>query len=73
MITAQHFYKTKRTELKFGKDKAFVINKKLTAPGTFPLVLQGTDVPWKLHLDYDQERKAFILYINDVAFLELPY
>jgi hypothetical protein len=54
IITAQHFRKTKRTELKFGKQKTVYIGKKLTEAGLFPMVLVAKDLPWKLSLDYDQ-------------------
>ena len=47
--------------------------KKLSQAGVFPLKLQDDELQWKITLDYDGEKDTFILYINDLAFLELPY
>ena len=72
-IIAEHHKKTKKTELKIGKSKTIVRNKKLTDQSTFPLKLQGSETPWKLSLGFDQHNKVFLLSINGKAFFLLPY
>ena len=73
VITAEHNKKVKKTELKIGKSKTIVRNKKLTDQSTFPLKLQGSETPWKLSLGFDQHQKVFLLSINGKAFFMLPY
>ena len=37
------------------------------------MILESDEVPWKLQLQCDEKHETFILFINDLAFLELPY
>ena len=60
-------------EFKFGKKKEIVRGKKLSQPGVFPVRLQDDEMSWKLSLGYDTEKNIFVLWINDRAFLLLPY
>jgi len=60
-------------ELSFQKKKEFFKGKKLNKPGLFPMKLQDAELGWKLALDYDVEGDFFILYINEEAFLGLPF
>ena len=48
-------------------------SKKLSHPGTFPLKLLDNELQWKLSLDYDVQQDVFMLFINDRAFLEMPF
>ena len=47
--------------------------KKLTQAGAFPITLQHDELKWKLSLGYDVQSDKFILFVNDVPFLELPF
>jgi len=35
--------------------------------------MQDDELSWKLSLDYDIQNDVFILFINDEAFLKMPY
>ena len=48
-------------------------SKKLSDPGTFPLKLQDNLLSWKLSLYYDMQADQFILHVNDIPFLKMPY
>jgi len=50
-----------------------VKGKNLNQPGVFPLKLQDAELGWKLFLNYDVEGDFFILFINEEAFLGLPF
>ena len=73
VITASHTYQTKSTELSYGIKKIVVEAKDLNVPDLFPLILESDELPWRLQLQYDLWQENFILNINDLAFLELPY
>ena len=73
VITASHTYQTKNTELSYGSKKIIVEAKDLNEPDIFPLILESDEIPWRLQLQYDLQQENFILFINDLAFLELPY
>ena len=47
--------------------------KKLNNPALFPLILQTDELGWKLSLGYDVDEDKFVLYINDIPFLALPF
>ena len=47
--------------------------KKLNNPALFPLKLQDDELQWKLSLSYTVEADKFLLFINDVPFLALPF
>ena len=38
----------------------------------FPLKLQDDDLRWKLSLDYNVPCDTFLLFIDDLAFLQMP-
>ena len=47
--------------------------KKLNNPALFPLKLQDDELQWKLTLSYAVEADKFLLFINDIPFLALPF
>ena len=47
--------------------------KKLTDPGLFPIRLRNDELDWKLFLDYVVEEDKFLLFINDLPYLLLPF
>ena len=73
VITVTYQKKRKMIELRFNKRKEVARNKKLTQPGVFPMKLQDDELSWKLSLYYEVQEDAFVLFINDVPFLWLPY
>ena len=39
----------------------------------FPLKLQDDELKWKLSLSYAVDADKFLLFINDIPFLALPF
>ena len=48
-------------------------SKKLTQSDLFPVKLQDDELNWKITLNYDTETDAFLLHINGVSFLQMPF
>ena len=51
----------------------FIFSKNLSSPDIFPIKLQDDVLNWKVSLGYHLPTNAFILHINDVPFLAMPY
>ena len=47
--------------------------KKLNSPALFPITMQDDDLSWKLSLSYVVADDKFLLFINDIPFLALPF
>ena len=73
VVAVTHLKKRKYLEVKLYKKKEILRGKKLSAPGTFPIKLQDDVNNWKVSLGYDLLKNTFILHINDVPFLAMPY
>ena len=46
--------------------------KNLSQAGVFPLRLQDDDLRWKLSLDYKVPYDTFLLFIDGLAFMNMP-
>ena len=36
-------------------------------------MIKSEDLTWQLYLDYDLKQSTFVLFINGIVFLDLPY
>ena len=73
VILVTYFLKRKHLEFKFNKKKLTMRGKKLNNPALFPLIMQDDELQWKLSLSYTVEEDKFLLFINDIPFLALPF
>ena len=73
VITASYFVKTKRIEVKHGKKRERIRNKKLSDPSVFPIIFQHEELASKFSVGYDFDQSMFTLLVNGEPFLDLPY